>query len=272
MEDARTATGIRGLARERRGTLLLVTIGYFVAVVAGLFGSLVAMLTVGDALAALVTASGSAAGPTDLPFLVVAMVSPVCFAAGVVLADLLAVRSLAERTPTVNRSGLATWTVAATCLLALLLVPLAGTLSPFAGSALARTPVKIAVAGATFATAAAVTGVAGATVPLAVTLDGRALGRAVRRAVAEARTAPRSTLRLARPLVGGWLAGAALLLVGASALTLALGLLIYGVGVLILPVALALLTAAAVTFAAGHVRYRLRTIRAYDRGDSAPSP
>lgn len=271
-EDARTVAGIRGVVRDHRRTLVLVAAGYFVAVVASLSGPLLVTSTLGDALEALVTAGGSDPGYSDPVLLITSLVAPVCFAAVVVLVDLLAVRTLVGRALRANRSGLVGWTVAATCLLALLLVPIMGILSPFVGSAIARAPEKVAVAVATFGVAAAVASVAGATVPLAIALDGQGIGRAVRRAVAEARSAPRSTLRPVRSLVGGWLAGTVLLLVGSSALTLALGLLIYGVGVLILPIALALLAAAAVAFAAGHVRYRLLSVRTYRRRNESTSP
>lgn len=259
--------------RDHLGTLTVVATCYVVAVFAGLLGSWLAILGVGRVLDSLDGVGGVDGPLVDAAFTLASLTSPVCFAAVVVLADLLAVRMLAgERAAATNRAGLVGWSVAATVALALPLFPVTATLSPLGWASTILAPELAVVAAAASVAGVVLASVAGVTVPLAVALDGLPFGRAVRLAVAAARADPRSTLRPIAPLAVGVLVGAAVLIVGAGALALGVALLWVAVGVLFLPVAFALFAAAAFAFAAGHVRYRLLTIGAYRRRDQSDVP
>ncbi len=259
--------------RDHLGTLTVVATCHVVAVLVGLLGSWLAVLGVGYGLEGLGTPGGTDGPLVDAAFGVASLTSPVCFAAAVVLADLLAVRMLAgERARATNRAGLVVWSVAAAVALALPLFPLTATLSPLGWGSTILAPRLAAVAATVSIVGVVLASVAGVTVPLAVALDGRPLRLALRLAVAEARTAPRSTLLPVAPLAVGLLAGAVVALVGAGVLALGVALLWVGVGVLLFPVAFLLFAAAAFAFAAGHVRYRLLTIRAYRRRDRSDVP
>lgn len=246
--------------RDHLGTVIVVGVGYLVGAGFGLLGGGVVTVSVergvGTTTADLVPVGG--------PLLLNAAVASVLFAGTLVLVDLLAVRILAESL-TVDWAGLGGWALAATPLVAAPVFGLGAAVYPEVLGPAARTSetvvATVALAGAT----ALLVGIVGATVPLAVVLDGCGLIRAIQLAASRARTAPHSTLRLLVPLVNGWTAGGVLILFGAAVAVIA-GLLIPLVGALLaLPIVLLIWAVSGFAAAAGHVWYRLRTVAHYQQ-------
>lgn len=251
--------------RDHLGTVVVVGVGYVLGAGLGLLGGGVMLVSVERAV-------GTAAAdliPVGGPLLPNAAAASVLFAGTVVLADLLAVRILAESL-TVDWSGLAGWVSTATPLVAVPAFGLGAAIYPEVLGSAARTPETVTVALALAGATAVLVGVAGATVPLAVAVDGCGLIRAIRLATVRTRIAPRSTLRFLVPLVGGWTAGGALILSGAAVVVVA-GLLIPLVGALLaLPFVFLIWAGAGFAVAAGHVQYRLRTVTHYQQNGLPP--
>lgn len=238
----------------------LITGGYVLGLVGGLIAAWAVPYLLGYQLDWTRQATGvfAADGAVVRSLFRVAFTSfPIVFAVCTVAVDLIALRSLTDRSIP-NSRGLAAWTLLAVFGLGAMLSVINPILPPYGLVQLLSAPVFGFVAVVIVTITGAVAGVAGRSIPVDLTRGRMSFVAAGKRAVAEFRATPIAVLRSSRPIVVGWGVGSGLLFVGIGSLGLALG--IPFIGILLLPVVPVILGIAAIAFAGGHLRYRLTTV------------